>query len=105
MRKGPFVPKQFTATQWSKQYANAEFGSRLLRFIDSGFKQMFGHEEAVLAVVEYVWTHCPLQPGDFLGGECFVEASDLVRFIEHLLRWPCYADPEFTFSDVERALP
>ncbi|HMH12044.1 MAG TPA: hypothetical protein VK578_02945 [Edaphobacter sp.] len=38
-------------------------------------------------------------------GECFVEASDLVRFIEHLLRWPCYADPEFTFSDVERALP
>jgi hypothetical protein len=105
MRKGPFVPKQFTATQWSKQDANAEFGSRLLRFIDSGFKQMFGHEEAVLAVVEYVWTHCPLQPGDFLGGECFVEASDLVRFIEHLLRWPCYADPEFTFSDVERALP
>ena len=26
------------------------------------------HEEAVLAVVEYVWTHCPLQPGGLLGG-------------------------------------
>ena len=36
--------------------------------------------------------------------EWFVEAFDQVRFIEHLLRWPCYGDPEFTFSDVERAL-
>ena len=59
------------------------------------------HEEAVLAVVEYVWTHCPLQPGGFWA-EWFVEASDQVRLIEQLLRWPCYGDPEFTFSDVER---
>jgi len=68
MRKGPFLPKQVTTTQWSKQDANAEFGSRLLHFIDSGFKQMFVHEEAVLAVVEYVWTHCPLQPRGLLEG-------------------------------------
>ena len=62
------------------------------------------HEEAVLAVVEYVWTHCPLQPRAFWR-EGFVEASDQVRFIEPLLCWPCYADPEFTPSDIERALP
>jgi hypothetical protein len=61
------------------------------------------HEEAVLAVVEYVWTHCPLQPGGFWA-EWFVEASDQVRLIEQLLRWPCYGDPGFTFSDVEHAL-
>ncbi len=24
-----------------------------------------------------------------------------VRFLEHTLRFPCYGDPEFTFSDVE----
>src|SRR5258708_28992201 len=39
MRKGPFLPKQFTATQWSTQDDKAEFGNRLLHFIDSGFKQ------------------------------------------------------------------
>ena len=27
-----------------------------------------------------------------------------MRFLENLLRWPCYGDPTFTFSDVERAL-
>jgi len=27
-----------------------------------------------------------------------------VRFLEHLLSWPCYGDPTFTFSDVERTL-
>ena len=88
MRKGPFVPKQFTATQWSKQDANAEFGSRLLHFIDSGFKQMFGHEEAVLAVVEYVWTHCPLQPGDFLGGS--VSSKPPIWFVSSNI---CFVGP------------
>jgi hypothetical protein len=33
-----------------------------------------------------------------------VTLPDQVCFIEHLLRWPCYGDPEFTFSDVERGL-
>jgi hypothetical protein len=27
-----------------------------------------------------------------------------MRFLEHTLRWPCWGDPEFTFSDVERAI-
>jgi hypothetical protein len=27
-----------------------------------------------------------------------------VRFLKHTLRFPCYGDPEYTFSDVERAV-
>ena len=27
-----------------------------------------------------------------------------MRFLKHTLRLPCYGDPEFTFSDVERAI-
>jgi hypothetical protein len=27
-----------------------------------------------------------------------------VRFLKHTLRFPCYGDPEYTFSDVERAI-
>ncbi len=27
-----------------------------------------------------------------------------LAFIENILRWPCYGDPEFTFNDVERAV-
>ncbi len=34
----------------------------------------------------------------------FTTETDRVRFLENLLRWPCYGDPKFTFGDVERAL-
>jgi hypothetical protein len=27
-----------------------------------------------------------------------------VLFLKHTLRFPCYGDPEYTFSDVERAI-
>jgi hypothetical protein len=27
-----------------------------------------------------------------------------LRFLEHTLRWPCWGEPEYTFSDVERAI-
>jgi hypothetical protein len=27
-----------------------------------------------------------------------------VRFLKHTLRFPCYGDPEYTFSDVEKAI-
>ena len=27
-----------------------------------------------------------------------------MRFLKHTLRFPCYGDPEYTFSDVERAI-
>jgi hypothetical protein len=36
--------------------------------------------------------------------EWFTTEADRVRFLENLLHWPCYGDPKFTFSDVERAL-
>ena len=27
-----------------------------------------------------------------------------MRFLEKTLKWPCWGDPEYTFSDVERAI-
>ena len=27
-----------------------------------------------------------------------------MRFLKHTLRFPCYGDPEYTFSDAERAI-
>ena len=30
--------------------------------------------------------------------------QDRRRFLEKTLKWPCWGDPEYTFSDVERAI-
>jgi hypothetical protein len=36
--------------------------------------------------------------------EFFTTAADKVRFIEQTVQHPCYGDPAWTYSDVERAL-
>jgi hypothetical protein len=36
--------------------------------------------------------------------EWFSSLTDQVRFLKHTLQFPCYGDPEYTFSDVERAI-
>ena len=36
--------------------------------------------------------------------EWFSSLAAQVRFLKHTLRFPCYGDPEYTFSDVERAI-
>jgi hypothetical protein len=34
----------------------------------------------------------------------FTTDQDRRRFLEKTLQWPCWGDPEYTFSDVERAI-
>ena len=34
----------------------------------------------------------------------FTSDHDRLRFLEKTLKWPCWGDPEYTFSDVERAI-
>ena len=39
MPKGPFLPSQFIATQWSTEKDKADFANSVLHFIESDFKQ------------------------------------------------------------------
>jgi hypothetical protein len=34
----------------------------------------------------------------------FTSDQDCLCFLEKTLKWPCWGDPEYTFSDVERAI-
>ena len=44
-----------------------------------------------------------LEPGP-VRLEWFSSLAAQVRFLKHTLRFPCYGDPEYTFSDVERVI-
>jgi len=103
MPKGPFLPSDFTATKFSTAADKAEFGNTLLRFIQSecasalftkGFynrlSMCFGH------IAHY-------NRAQFYE-EWFSSLAAQVRFLRHTLRFPCYGAPEYTFSDVERAI-
>ena len=37
-------------------------------------------------------------------GTWFTSDQDRLRFLENTLNWPCWGDPEYTLSDVERAI-
>jgi hypothetical protein len=103
MPKGPFLPTEFTPTKFSTAADKAGFGNHLLRFIESEWAQAhftkdfyhrlsmcFGHIAHVDRSTFYeTWFTCD---------------HDRLRFLEKTLKWPCWGDPEYTFSDVERAI-
>jgi hypothetical protein len=103
MPKGPFLPSEFVPTKFSTAQDKADFGNTLLHFIESEWlltvftksfynrlSMCFGH------IAHYNRTQ--------FHEEWFSSLAAQVRFLNHTLRFPCYGDPEYTFSDVERAI-
>ena len=96
-----FYAKQFTPTKWESAEQKAKFANHMIRFIDSGFKYTLFHTwfykrlSMTFGMIAhynkrgfyYTW---------FDGNER--------EFIQRLLSHPCYGDPEYTYSDVEKAL-
>ena len=103
MPKGPFLPSDFKATKFSTAADKAEFGNTLLRFIESEwapalFTKSFYNRLSMC--FGHIAHYCRSQ----FYEEWFSSLDAQVRFLKHTLRFPCYGDPEYTFSDVERAI-
>ncbi len=103
MTTRPFDAFQFVATQWNSAADKAAFGNTYLHFIESewrrslftkGFYQRlsncFGHiAHYNLHQFYETWFTCD---------------KDRLEFLRNTLAWPCWGDPTFTYSDVERAI-
>lgn len=100
MSKGPFSPSQFIPTRWCTAEAKARFGNALLHFIDSGFARSL-FTDRLYGRLSSCFGHIAHSNRSQFYEEWFSSLSAQVRFLEHTLRFPCYGDPEFTFSDVE----
>jgi len=103
MPKGPFLPSDFKATKFSTAADKAEFGNTLLRFIESECASALftkGFYNRLSMCFGHIAHYCCSQ----FYEEWFSSLAAQVRFLKHTLRFPCYGDPEYTFSDVERAI-
>ena len=103
MPKGPFLPSDFNATKFSTAAEKADFGNSLLHFIESEwayalFTERFYHR------LSMCFAHIANYNRAQFYEEWFSSLAAQVRFLKHTLRFPCYGDPEYTFSDVERAI-
>jgi hypothetical protein len=103
MPKGPFLPPDFTATKFSTAADKAEFGNTFLRFIESEWASAL-FTKSFYNRLSMCFSHIAHNNRTQFYEEWFSSLAAQVRFLNHTLRFPCYGDPEYTFSDVERAI-
>ena len=103
MPKGPFLPSDFTATKFSTAADKAEFGNTFLRFIESEWAPAL-FTKSFYNRLSMCFGHIAHYNRTQFYEEWFSSLAAQVRFLKHALRFPCYGDPEYTFSDVERAI-
>jgi hypothetical protein len=103
MPKGPFLPSDYTPTKFSTAADKAEFGNTLLRFIESEWAPAL-FTKSFYNRLSMCFGHIAHYNRAQFYDEWFSSLTDQVRFLKHTLRFPCYGDPEYTFSDVERAI-
>lgn len=98
-----FDPSQFTATQWDTAQDKAAFANRFVRFVRSDFSAKHFTENFYRRLSNTFGHIAHYNRGGFWA-EFFTTTADKVRFLEMAMQWPCYGDPAFTYSDVERTL-
>ena len=103
MSKGPFLPSEFVPTKFSSAADKAEFGNLLLHFLDSDCPQEL-FTKKLYHRLSMMFGHIAHYDRAQFYGDWFSSLAAQVRFLKHTLRFPCYGDPEYTFSDVERAI-
>jgi len=103
LRTPPFRDSEFTPTEWSSAADKAWFGNHLLRFIAEDFpptlftKRFYNRLSLTFGHIAHYNMHG-------FWGVFFEDLPGKIHFLEQTAAWPCHGDPEFTFSDVERAV-
>lgn len=103
MPKGPFLPSDFVPTKFSTAADKASFGNAFLHFIDSDFERSL-FSKKFYNCLSNCFSHIAHYNLTQFYEEWFSCLTDRVRFLKHTLRFPCYGDPAYTFSDVEREI-
>jgi hypothetical protein len=97
------TPEQFTPTKWDDAPTKAKFGNHLLRFIAEDFpKPMF--TQKFYECLSNTFGHIAHYNRVGFWDEFFQTRATKIEFLDQTIRHPCYGDPAWTFSDVERVI-
>lgn len=103
MPKPLFAADEFVPTEFSTIQDKAAFGNHFFRFIESEWKSSLftkGFYNRLSSCFGHI-AHYNLQG---FYGTWFAHDEARLSFLRHTLRFPCYGDPAYTFSDVEQAI-
>lgn len=96
-------PGQFVATEWSSPSDKEKFGNHLLRFIAEAYpRRLF--TKVFYCRLSNCFGHIAHYSEHGFWDYYFTELAQQLAFLEDTIAYPCYGDPAFTFSDVERVI-
>ena len=101
--KPAFVAADFVPTKWDTTEQKAKFANALLTFVAQDFPRSKFHE-SFYRRLSNTFGHIACYNRDGFYERFFLTAEDKLAFLEQCLTWPCYGDPAYTYSDVERAV-
>ena len=103
MPKPLFSADEFTPTEFSTAQDKAAFGNHFFRFIESDWKQTL-FTKTFYTRLSNCFGHIAHYDLHGFYGTWFSDDALRLSFLQHTLRFSCYGDPAYTFSDVERAI-
>ena len=105
MKPGPFKAEQFVATQWDTAEDKAKFANHLVRFVESDYSRSLFYKWFYRRLSN-CFGHIAHYNLDGFYHEWFTSdpRNGGRRFLYNIAKWPCYGDPKFTYSDVEKEL-
>jgi hypothetical protein len=98
-----FTAADFAPTKWEGADIKVDFANKLCRFIAEDFKESL-FTKALYHRLHQAFGLIAHYNRDGFHGTYFRDVGGKVTFLEELLQWPCFGDPEYTYSDVERAI-
>ena len=98
-----FTAQQFKATKFETAQAKATFANHFIRFVLSGFKiTIFPHW--FYQRLSMCFGHIAHYNRDGFYSTWVSGTERQREFFRNILNYPCYGDPEYTYSDVEKEL-
>ena len=95
--------ESFTPTKWSTADEKAKFANHLMAFIAADFPESKFAKALYSRLYQCFGFIAHYDKVGFFA-EFFICTEDKLRFLRCLAECHCYGSPEFTFSDVERAI-
>ncbi len=90
-------------TKFDSSADKAAFGNTFLHFIRNDFKRSL-FTKTFYRKLSQTFGHIAHYDQTGFYQTWFEEDATKLSFLKHTLNHPCYGDPEYTYSDVERAL-
>jgi hypothetical protein len=98
-----FTADKFTATKWDSTDKKATFAKLFIRFVQADFARS-KFPKTFYQRLSMTFGHIAHFNQHGFYETFFTTAEGKVRFLRMTLAHPCYGDPAWTYSDVERAL-